>query len=393
MPEAALLALEHVGQGLEGPVVGAGDGPAAAAIVDQGVHRLLEHTLLIADNNIRSAQLQQSLQTVVPVNDSSVQIVQVGGGEPSAVQLHHGAQIRRDHRDGVHDHPLRTVSGLPECLHYFHSLDDSGPLLAGGLLQSGAQFLGLFLQINGAEQFLDSLCPHPYPEGVPVLFSGILVFLLRENLLILQSGVSAVQHNVAGKVEHFLQGSRGKVQDQAHPGGDSLKVPDMGNRRRQFDVTHALAADLGFGDLNAAALTDFTLIAQTLILAAVALPVLGWTKDALAEQAVAFWFQGSIVDGLRLFYLAIGPFPDLFRRSQADFNRFEHIKFHCCDPFFLNYILSSLSSSSPKSENSSSRPPKSSSSSCRSGCSTAKLSSISESTATFSLSKVVPSSS
>ena len=318
LTEPAGLTFQHVRQGLQRPVSGSCHRTAPASVVDEGVHCLLEHTLLIADNNIRSAQLQQSLQAVVPVNDSSVQIVQVGGGEPSAVQLHHGAQIRRDHRDGVHDHPLRTVSGLPECLHYFHSLDDSGPLLAGGLLQSGAQFLGLFLQINGAEQFLDSLCPHPYPEGVPVLFSGILVFLLRENLLILQSGVSAVQHNVAGKVEHFLQGSRGKVQDQAHPGGDSLKVPDMGNRSSQFDMSHPLPANGSLGDFHAAAVADHAFVADLFIFSTVTLPVLGRPEDPLAEQTVFFRLQSSVVDSLRLFYLPVGPLPDLFRGSQAD---------------------------------------------------------------------------
>ena len=61
LAEAALLALEHVAQRLQRPVVGAGDRAAAAPVVDQGVHRLLEHALLIADDDIRGAQLQQAL--------------------------------------------------------------------------------------------------------------------------------------------------------------------------------------------------------------------------------------------------------------------------------------------------------------------------------------------
>ena len=54
LAEAALLALEHVGQGLQRTVVGAGDRAAAAAVVDQGVHSLLEHTLLVADDDVRA---------------------------------------------------------------------------------------------------------------------------------------------------------------------------------------------------------------------------------------------------------------------------------------------------------------------------------------------------
>ena len=44
-----------------------------------------------------------------------------------------------------------------------------------------------------------------------------------------------------------------------------------------------------------------------------ALPVLCRPKNTLTEQAVALRFQGSIVNGLRFFYFAIGPFKDLFR--------------------------------------------------------------------------------
>ena len=61
LAEAALLALEHIAEGLEGTVVGAGDGAAAAAVVDEGVHRLLEHTLLVADDDVGGVQLNETL--------------------------------------------------------------------------------------------------------------------------------------------------------------------------------------------------------------------------------------------------------------------------------------------------------------------------------------------
>ena len=108
LAEPALLALEHVGQGLQGPVVGAGDRAAPAAVVDEGVHGLLQHPLLVADDDVRRAELDQPLEAVVAVDDPAVQVVQVGGGEPAAVQLHHGADLRRNDRQHVHDHPLRA---------------------------------------------------------------------------------------------------------------------------------------------------------------------------------------------------------------------------------------------------------------------------------------------
>ena len=52
------------------------------------------------------------------------------------------------------------------------------------------------------------------------------------------------------------------------------------------DMTHALTADAGFGNLNAAAVTDNTFISDFFIFTTVALPVLARSKDSLTEQAV-----------------------------------------------------------------------------------------------------------
>ena len=42
LPETALFALEHIRQGFQRAVIRPGDRPAAAAVVDQGVYRLLK---------------------------------------------------------------------------------------------------------------------------------------------------------------------------------------------------------------------------------------------------------------------------------------------------------------------------------------------------------------
>jgi hypothetical protein len=60
LPEAALLALQHVGQRLQRALVGARDGAAAAAVVEQRVHRLLQHALLVAHDDVGRAQLDQA---------------------------------------------------------------------------------------------------------------------------------------------------------------------------------------------------------------------------------------------------------------------------------------------------------------------------------------------
>jgi hypothetical protein len=63
-------------------------------------------------------------------------------------------------------------------------------------------------------------------------------------------------------------------------------------------VAHALAADRGLGDLDAAALADDALEADALVLAAGALPVAGRAEDLLAEQTVLLGLEGAVVDGL-----------------------------------------------------------------------------------------------
>jgi hypothetical protein len=105
LTEAALLAFQHVGERLQLAVAGAGDRAAAAAVVDQGVNSLLQHPLLVAHDDLGRAELEEPLQAVVAVDDPSVEVVEVRGGEAAAVELDHGAQFRRNHRQVVEHHP------------------------------------------------------------------------------------------------------------------------------------------------------------------------------------------------------------------------------------------------------------------------------------------------
>ncbi len=63
LAEAALLALQHVGQRLQGALVGARDDAPAPAVVEQRVDRFLQHPLLVADDDVGRPQLHQPLQT------------------------------------------------------------------------------------------------------------------------------------------------------------------------------------------------------------------------------------------------------------------------------------------------------------------------------------------
>ena len=130
LAEPALLALEHVGERLQRPLVGAGDDAAAAAVVEQRVDRLLQHALLVAHDDVGRAQLDEPLQPVVAVDDAAVEVVEIGGGEAAAVERHQRAQLRRDHRHDFEDHPFRPAVRLDEGLDQLQALDQ---LLALGL--------------------------------------------------------------------------------------------------------------------------------------------------------------------------------------------------------------------------------------------------------------------
>jgi len=78
--EAALLALDHVGQRLQRAVA------AANTAVCSGCCRTARRPTAAtsashADNHFRRVQIDQLLQAVVAVNDAAVEVVQVAGGE------------------------------------------------------------------------------------------------------------------------------------------------------------------------------------------------------------------------------------------------------------------------------------------------------------------------
>src|ERR671932_88529 len=121
-----------------------------------------------------------------------------------------------------------------------------------------------------------------------------------------------------GEVQDLLELLGSHVEQVADAARDALEEPDVADRRGEVDVAHPLTSDLGPRDLDAAALADDALVADALVLAAVALPVLGGTEDALAEESVLLGLQRPVVDGLRLGYLAARPGPDLLGRGESD---------------------------------------------------------------------------
>ncbi len=138
--------------------------------------------------------------------------------------------------------------------------------------------------------------------------------------------------DVLREVEHLLERARRNVEQETDAARGALDEPDMADRGGKLDMTHPLAADFGARYFDAAFVADDALIANALVLAARALPVLGRTEDALAEQAVALGLQRPIVDGLGLAHLSPRPLPDLVRRRQLDADGVEIIDFQQFSP-------------------------------------------------------------
>ena len=99
----------------------------------------------------------------------------------------------------------------------------------------------------------------------------------------------------------------------------------MRDRARELDVCHALAANLGLGDLYTALLTHDTAVLQALVFAAQALVVLDRAEDLGAKKTITLRLERAVVDRLRLFDLTERPRPHHVRRCQADANCIEVI--------------------------------------------------------------------
>src|SRR3989454_9072758 len=132
---------------------------------------------------------------------------------------------------------------------------------------------------------------------------------------------AAVEEDVLLEIEDLLQLAQRHVQELADPARQPLEEPDVGDRRRQLDVAHALAPHARPGHLDPALVADHASKLHPLVLAARALVILGGTEDSSAEETIALGLERPIVDRLRLLDLSMRPVADLLRRGQLDPDR------------------------------------------------------------------------
>ena len=366
LTEATLLALEGIGERLEGAVgVGLHTGDLAA-IVEERIDRLLKHALLIAHDDLGSLDFDKAFQAVVADDDSTIELVDVGSGKTTTIQGHERTQVGRNDWNDVHDHPLGTIVHST-CMHGTLRLAEGfndiqalqGFLLTGngGFTRSfGTELIGELIEVEIAKELVKSLGTHTSDEFVGIIVGklviafgqrilNIVVLLFGEQVEalhrhLIEDGLAGLQDDVFFVIDDLVEFLGRDVEECTNLVGQGAEEPNVGNGDHKFDVTHTLTADLLLGNFNTATVADNTLVADTFIFATVALPVARGAEDTLAEQAITFGLVGAIVYGFRLGHLAIGATLDGLGRRKTDGDRVEIVlnlrflfKSHCS--FFL----------------------------------------------------------
>ena len=315
LTETTLLAFEHIGKRFQRTLIGTGNDTTAATIVKQRIDRLLQHTLFVADDDVGCAQFDQTLQAIVAVDDATIEIVQIRGCEAAAIERNQRTQIRRDHRNDRQDHPFRLVAGLHE------GLDDLQPLGQFLRLQFRGRDRDFMPQISGGlfkieldQNFADRFRADHGGEAVFAIFvlcGQIIIF--RQQLEFFERGQTRFDHAVIFEVKNLFQILQRHVEQQTDARRQRLQKPDMGDRRCQFDMAHAVTPHARQGDFHAAFFADDAFIFHPLIFAAQTFVILDRAKDTGAEQTIALRLEGAVIDGLRLLDFAIGPGKNFFR--------------------------------------------------------------------------------
>ncbi len=182
LAKATLFAFQQIAERFQRPVAGTCHRPAASAVIDQRVHCFLQHAFFVAHDDIGSFQLQELLQPVVAIDHPPVEIVQIRSGKPTAVQLHHGSQLRRDHRDHIHDHPLGPVAGLMEGFRNLQSPEGADLPLSRGIRDFRPQLLAQLFWIDLLQELFHGLGAHARLKAVAVFLPALPVFGLGKQL-------------------------------------------------------------------------------------------------------------------------------------------------------------------------------------------------------------------
>ena len=135
LTETPLLAAQKPRQGFKLSVACAAVRTLASAVVNQAVHRLLKHSLFVANQYIGSVDFLELFKSVVSVYNAAVKVVEVACRVSAAVQRNHRSQLRRNNGQHVKNHPFGFVARAAEGLDYFKTFDCPDTFLSRSLFQ------------------------------------------------------------------------------------------------------------------------------------------------------------------------------------------------------------------------------------------------------------------
>ena len=131
------------------------------------------------------------LQPVIPIDDATIEIVQIGGGKTASLERNKWAQIRRDDREHVENHPLGTGLRVHEALDQLQSLGELLPeLFAAGSSHLLLNLVVQILQVRLLKQLLNGFGTHSRDKNIAVLVLRFAKFRLGQELALLQRGIS-----------------------------------------------------------------------------------------------------------------------------------------------------------------------------------------------------------
>ena len=119
--ETTLLTFDHVRQRFERTVAATKNRSLATVVVEQRVDRLLQHPLLVANDDLRSVEIDQFSQAVVTVDNAAVEIVEIARRKVARVQQDERVASPAGSRGSRREPSTRACCHCRESLRRFSS--------------------------------------------------------------------------------------------------------------------------------------------------------------------------------------------------------------------------------------------------------------------------------
>src|SRR5215471_15035853 len=285
LAEPALLTFQCVGQRLQRAIVGATQDAATPAIIEERIDGFLQHAFFVSHNDIGSMQLDQFFQSIVAIDHSSIEIVQVGGGKTPAIQGDERPKLRWNHRNDIEDHPFRLIARFHECLNNLQAFRKFDLLLLRVLvLHLRAELARQFVDVHTLQEFLDGLGAHHGNELPGVLLLKLPELLFSKEFALFQRRVARIDRDVRFEIKNPFEFAQRHVEQMADPAWQTFEEPHVRARTRQFDMAKAFAPDFGKRDFNTALVADDSAMLHAFVLAAQAFPIRYRAENACTEE-------------------------------------------------------------------------------------------------------------